>query len=263
MLIKIYLSQLDERWRYLMLGTSNITIGEAGCLITCCSMLANTTPDKLNQKLIDVGGYQDGNLLIWSKLSEATNGKLTFNWLNYEYNNDGVKKIIEEEGACIVRVDNNGYMHFVLYIGNGQMIDPLTGQVESTSKYEAVGFADITVKKDITNSQIETMNDNITRKSSFFDRLYHTFNSESINTDLVKEADLLVFISWLKSNVNRAGNYDKVCNYLGFTDSQKTTSENLIVKIKTLQTDCSMQISKAVKEAKLSLIASITKLFEG
>lgn len=145
------LSQYDERWKNIKLGTSNLTIGEAGCLITCCSMLASTTPDLLNKKLIEIGGYADQNLLIWAKLDEATNDKLKFNWLNYVYNNAGVKQIIADEGACIVRVDNNGIMHFVVYIGNGQMIDPLGGQVVSTSKYTPVGFADIKIDKSISD----------------------------------------------------------------------------------------------------------------
>ena len=143
------LSQYDPRWKDIKLGFSNLTIGQAGCLITCCSMLADTTPDKLNDRLKSVSGYADQNLLIWTKLNEATNNKLEFQWLNYVYNNDGVKQIIADEGACIVRVDNAGTMHFVLYIGNGKMVDPLTGTVQPTSKYPAQGFADIKVNETV------------------------------------------------------------------------------------------------------------------
>ena len=143
------LSQYDPRWKDIKLGFSNLTIGQAGCLITCCSMLADTIPDKLNDRLKSVSGYADQNLLIWAKLNEATNNKLEFQWLNYVYNNDGVKQIIADEGACIVRVDNAGTMHFVLYIGNGKMVDPLTGTVQPTSKYPAQGFADIKVNETV------------------------------------------------------------------------------------------------------------------
>ena len=143
------LSQYDPRWKDIKLGFSNLTIGQAGCLITCCSMLADTTPDKLNDRLKSVSGYADQNLLIWAKLNEATNNKLEFQWLNYVYNNDGVKQIIADEGACIVRVDNAGTMHFVLYIGNGKMVDPLTGTIQPTSKYPAQGFADIKVNETV------------------------------------------------------------------------------------------------------------------
>ena len=50
-------SQRDPRWYDLKLGRSNLTIGNAGCLLTCCSMLLidiahkDMTPDVLNRWL--------------------------------------------------------------------------------------------------------------------------------------------------------------------------------------------------------------------
>jgi hypothetical protein len=144
------LLQCDGKWGMKSLGTSNVTICGYGCLITCASMLADMDVGELNSALIRVNGYQDQNLLIWAKLGEATNGKLTFNWLNYIYNNEGVKQVIADEGGCIVQVQNGDYMHFVLYIGNGKMYDPLSGEA-STRKYPDVrGFADISVRKDVS-----------------------------------------------------------------------------------------------------------------
>ncbi|MFA7000362.1 MAG: hypothetical protein WC241_04600 [Candidatus Paceibacterota bacterium] len=143
------LLQCDGKWGMKSLGTSNVTICGYGCLITCASMLADMDVGELNSALIRVNGYQDQNLLIWAKLGEATNGKLTFNWLNYIYNNEGVKQVIADEGGCIVQVQNGDYMHFVLYIGNGKMYDPLSGEAP-TSKYpDVLGFADISVRKDV------------------------------------------------------------------------------------------------------------------
>jgi len=65
-------SQLDPRWRYKKLGTSASTIGGYGCLLTSATMVCahygkNTNPDLLNQAMIRVNGYANGNLWkFWS-----------------------------------------------------------------------------------------------------------------------------------------------------------------------------------------------------
>ena len=72
------LSQRDPRWADEKLGMSDVTIGGYGCLITDIAMMANeagdpVTPSELNARLIGVGGYADGNLLIFADVSKATN----------------------------------------------------------------------------------------------------------------------------------------------------------------------------------------------
>ena len=67
-------SQLDPRWRYKKLGTSNSTIGSQGCAITSLCMACayygkNTNPDLFNQALIRVDGYENHNLVRWWKVS--------------------------------------------------------------------------------------------------------------------------------------------------------------------------------------------------
>jgi len=65
-------SQKDPIWRYKKLGTSNSTIGGYGCLLTSATMVCahygkNTNPDLLNQAMIRVNGYANGNLWkFWS-----------------------------------------------------------------------------------------------------------------------------------------------------------------------------------------------------
>ncbi len=138
------LSQRDSRWQNILLGTSQKTIGSHGCVITCLAMLAGTTPDVVNEKLKNAGGYAQTNLIIWTKIKEAF-PNLEFEWRGYGYDNDRVKKAIEDHGGCLVEVSGariGGGKHWVLFIGDGKMIDPWTGVEKSTSWYgNPTGYA--------------------------------------------------------------------------------------------------------------------------
>lgn len=137
------LSQRDPRWKDIKLGTGSTTISSHGCLITCLAMLAGTTPDVVNEELKRVGGYQNGNLVIWSAL-DKTNLGLRFIERSRVYNNEKVSNNL----PCIVEVDGSrigAKQHFVLYIGNKRMIDPWFGRETDTSYYPAVGYAIVKV----------------------------------------------------------------------------------------------------------------------
>ncbi len=132
------MSQQDPRWSSLQLGTSQSSIGSKGCTITSLASILNTTPDIVNTRLNAVGGFKDGNLLIWAKIAEAFPG-VTCQRL-WSYNNEDVLANV----PCIVQVDGSPIgapTHFVVYIGAGQMMDPWTGTIESTSKYTPVSYA--------------------------------------------------------------------------------------------------------------------------
>jgi|GEM_PF-1781528 len=132
------LSQRDPRWSGTQLGTSSATIGTHGCTITSLAVILGTTPDVVNQKLLAVNGYAQGNLVIWSKIAEAFPG--TFVKRGWEYNNDEVVANI----PCLVEVDGTsigGVRHWVVFIGNQQMIDPWTGTIRPTNIYPVKGFA--------------------------------------------------------------------------------------------------------------------------
>ena len=67
-------SQRDPRWAADLLGSSEITIGKAGCLVTAAAtMMADwgvtTDPGRLNAWLRSHGGYVRGNLLTFSTLA--------------------------------------------------------------------------------------------------------------------------------------------------------------------------------------------------
>jgi hypothetical protein len=66
-------SQRDPRWAADLLGSSDITLGRAGCLVTAAATMiadwgAATDPGRLNAWLRSHGGYLRGNLLIFSTL---------------------------------------------------------------------------------------------------------------------------------------------------------------------------------------------------
>lgn len=145
------LSQRDKNWADKKLGSStNTTIGSHGCTITCVAMLAGLNPDEVNDSLNDVGGYANTNLIVWTKIKQAIPW-LNFEWRGYSYDNDKVKEAIDKYGGCLVEVSGKrigGDKHWVLFIGNKQMIDPWTGSVKSTEWYGApTGYSTIAVDK--------------------------------------------------------------------------------------------------------------------
>ena len=67
-------SQRDPRWAADLLGSSDITIGRAGCLIAAAATMLTdwgvaTDPGRLNAWLRSHGGYFRGNLLIFGALA--------------------------------------------------------------------------------------------------------------------------------------------------------------------------------------------------
>ena len=143
------LSQRGKNWSSINLGFSaSTTIGSHGCTITCVAMLAGLNPDEVNSKLKSINGYANTNLIIWSKIQEAI-PHLKFEWRSYFYDNAKVASAIKKNGGCLVEVSGKrigGSKHWVLFIGNKQMIDPWTGSIKSTSWYGTpTGYAEISV----------------------------------------------------------------------------------------------------------------------
>ena len=138
------LSQRDPRWKDTLLGTSKKTIEYFGCTITAIAMKFGTTPDVINKRMIEIGGYLDGNLVIWKKLEEALPG-VKFDYKYYEYTAE-VNKTVLENLPALIEVDGSPIgspRHWVLFIGNKQLIDPWDGQTKSTATYKPLGFVDL------------------------------------------------------------------------------------------------------------------------
>ncbi len=158
------LSQRDPQWSNQRLGwgsTNTSTIGSHGCTISSLASLLNTTPDIVNKKLIEVKGYASSkttpntfNLLWWTKIKEAfPQVKEVIRY--YDYNNDIAIVEIEQNGGILVEVDGSrigASRHWVLYIGNGQMMDPWFGTVKSTSYYKPVGMASVDIDPNYSES---------------------------------------------------------------------------------------------------------------
>jgi hypothetical protein len=139
------LSQKDLRWKNDNLGTSASTIGGYGCLITCVAMALNyygkdTDPGRLNKDLIRVGGYQNGNLLIFDKVTSIY-PSATMDWGNYLTSGvTGAKldAVLASGRPAIVQVDFDPTdpdidQHWVLVIGKDArgyiMADPIDGKI--------------------------------------------------------------------------------------------------------------------------------------
>ena len=119
------ISQKDSRWWRKHLGTSNITIGTAGCLLCCSTIVCrfygkDTWPDELNERMKEVGGYYDENLWIWtavSKIYPDVGHKRTINCYNNPAPLDEIKKRLDEGHPVIVMTFVGKITHYVLIFG--------------------------------------------------------------------------------------------------------------------------------------------------
>ena len=157
------LSQRNPKWGEITIGHSTSKIKDFGCTLTALAILADTTPDVVNAFLTAVGGFSVDRI-IWTKINETKLG-LHFPDMGrqYVYNDVAVREAIEKNGGCLVEVDYDGVVatpsdrHWVLYIGNHQLIDPWTGTIKPTSSYPLVkGYAIIeknNEQDDLTSSE--------------------------------------------------------------------------------------------------------------
>jgi hypothetical protein len=110
----------------------------------------NETPATVNEKLTAADGYAKdkyGNptaLLLWA-VPQRIWPKIKFVWRGYNYSNAKVayqiyiKKfpvMVEVNGAAI-----GGRKHWVLFVGDGKMVDPWTGSVRAISTYPLTGYS--------------------------------------------------------------------------------------------------------------------------
>ncbi len=73
--------QADPRWASDAIGGSGERLSAVGCTICSVAMGAkhlgyDITPQQLNSKLIGTGGYTDRGWVIWSKILDATDGRI-------------------------------------------------------------------------------------------------------------------------------------------------------------------------------------------
>jgi hypothetical protein len=140
------LSQRDPRWRDKQLGNSSYTLGESGCVVTAVAMFGtqvepDLTPDVLNDRVRDLGGFTPDGRLYWKKGAESIPG---VTWVKYSVWRDGpadVEAVATElsKRPAILQVDFKPATsaldsHFVLALRMSEdgedvyMIDPWTGK---------------------------------------------------------------------------------------------------------------------------------------
>lgn len=162
------LSQRDPKWGEITIGKSTSKIKDFGCTLVCLSMLAGTTPDVVNAFLTAVDGFLVDRI-IWKKINETKLG-LTFpeGGRHYGYNDAEVYQAIQDYGSVLVEVDYDGVVatpsdrHWVLYIGNHNLIDPWTGTIRPTSSYPLVkGYA--IIEKNNEQDDLTSSEENILR----------------------------------------------------------------------------------------------------
>ena len=139
-------SQRDVRWKDHPLGTKS-TIGANGCLMTCVAMVCNKfghmeNPFELNDWLTSHGGYLDGNLFLWDKLTELY-PDMKFDGFVYSPNHTQLIAAVTAGILPIMFVDFDDStplieMHWVTGIGvmgaDVIIADPWTGTIGKLSE---------------------------------------------------------------------------------------------------------------------------------
>lgn len=141
--------QIERPWRKIPLGSSRLTIAQAGCAVCCLAMWLQDrynkiiTPREVNYILRDAdNGFIDTNLLNWSVLPEIFDG------VKYEGRKDWPKPVPDEEMLeiekylpCIIYVDYNPkekglQQHFVyLQDMSWNIKDPMKGDINLIPTY--------------------------------------------------------------------------------------------------------------------------------
>ena len=111
------------------LGTCNTTIAREGCAIACCGILADKSPDYVN----NLGAYVNGCLADWPRLALS---------LDLDYNS---RRDIPVKYPCIAEVVLSGFQHFIVLVNENTQIDPWTGQ-EGELKYQILSYRNLSPK---------------------------------------------------------------------------------------------------------------------
>jgi hypothetical protein len=137
-------SQRDPRWKDQQLGSCNTTIGREGCAITACGILADKSPDYVN----NLGDFVSGCLASWERLA---------NDLGLDFDS---RRDIPVKYPCIAQVVLSGFQHFIVLKDANTQIDPWTGQ-EGSLKYNILGYRNLSPKGESMAVSMKDMSRNI------------------------------------------------------------------------------------------------------
>jgi len=126
----LYLSQKDDRWKNVKLGSCNVTIGSDGCKITVLGMLADITPDVVNKRFRSSGKYTD---------------KCSVSDINVPFVMPELE--IANRWPKMAEVKVPVGQHFVVALDTKHIVDPWTGAGgENNNGYKILNYRNITPK---------------------------------------------------------------------------------------------------------------------
>lgn len=117
--------QKDARWGNKRLGNSSYTLGLEGCFVTSLAMIDGRTPLVVNNLLTQNGGLTAGGLVIHNAAAKI---------LGLKYNGVTTQKQYWLAIAETNYYANLGFpTHFFVWLGDGQIVDPLDGKQKKNS----------------------------------------------------------------------------------------------------------------------------------
>ncbi|HIP29309.1 MAG TPA: hypothetical protein EYG83_00650 [Sulfurospirillum arcachonense] len=137
--IPSFYNQRDKRWASEKLGNTNETVGKVGCLVSSVCMNfsyynKDITPKEMNSKLRELGGYTSRGWLIWGRLTDISEDKLSVSFPKLSHKR--IDTYLLEKKPVLAKVYIHKVIpHWVLIVGKKNseylMLDPLTNGEES------------------------------------------------------------------------------------------------------------------------------------
>ena len=156
------ISQRDPMWASQKLGNSGLSVGDWGCTLISCIMASQAfgkpvyvlgTLAKMNQE----GGFSSGGSLNWLIIAEMLGIDFAYRWETDADPTNRFERIHEIDGfrhiewlasvgiPTVVFVDTNHDAkpnHWVVYVGDGMVVDPWDAQTKPLSAFERLyGYA--------------------------------------------------------------------------------------------------------------------------
>ena len=124
-------------WASDKIGDTEDSLLAYGCTISGVAMAVSNlteeevTPQTLNRKLSDAGGFTDRGWLIWDKVSEVTEGRVEAEYFDTP-SHETIRSCMDEGGYPLLKIYLPGQIvHWVTVVGNSKaqylIRDPLSG----------------------------------------------------------------------------------------------------------------------------------------
>lgn len=236
-------SQNDPLWKNKILGTAG-TIGQYGCLIACAAMMSTyfgheETPDSLNEFLKNHAGYSQGNLYVWTAITNRY-ADIVFQGLIKtpdaltKAQMDAIRMIIDQKYPVFLKIDvvpttSKLDEHWVLavdYDGDDFIIqDPWDGSQKRITSWGVQPQKLIYGYGYYSGSPISSARESV------------------VNTEVYETLSV------------KANNWDKLIRKVGLEESEAQSGDKLLAKIDEYE------IEKALwKNEKENYLAELTKL---